>query len=348
MAGAASRKVTMSQIAEAAGVSVPTVSKVIHQRSDVAPETRQRVERLLIEHGYLAAQTAYTLRRGHSGFISLVVPYFTSAYEFEIIRGTQQALAEANCQLVLTTTHERPGEEDGWLSAVINSNIDGIILLLADEHSSYLSELQQRHIPFVVVDRLGELGPDIASVGATNWAGGRAATQYLLSLGHRRIGAIPGPQYFACTQDRFAGYRTALEGAGVAFDPCLIGYGDFTLTTGYEQTKMLLAQPEPPTAIFAFNDEQAAGVYRALHECGLAVPEQMSVIGFDDTLLASRLTPPLTTIRQPFFAMAKMATRMLLRLLAGETLESMRVELPTELIERSSCAVPFQYPQADR
>lgn len=338
MAAAASRKVTMSQIAEAAGVSVPTVSKVIHQRSDVAHETRQRVERLLVEHGYLAAPTTHTLRRGQSGFVSLVVPYLSSAYEFEIIRGTQQALAEAGCQLVLTTAHDQSGEEESWLSTAMNGNIDGIILLLADEQTRGLSELQKRHIPFVVVDRLGELGPDIPSVGATNWAGGRTATQYLLVADHRRIGAILGPEHFACTQDRLAGYRTALEGAGIAFDPCLIGHGDYSLTTGYEQTKILLAQPEPPTAIFAFNDEQAAGVYRALHECGIAVPEQMSVIGFDDTLLASRLTPPLTTIRQPLFAMGKMAGKMLLRLLAGETLESMRVELPTTLVERGSCA----------
>lgn len=340
MAAAASRKVTMSQIAEAAGVSVPTVSKVIHQRSDVAPETRQRVERLLVEHGYLAASTTHALRRGQSGFVSLVVPHLSSAYEFEIMRGTQQALAEAGCQLVLTTARDQSGEEGNWLSTVMNSSIDGIILLLADEQTGGLSEMQKQHMPFVVVDRLGELGPDIPSVGATNWAGGRAATQYLLAVGHRRIGAILGPQHFACTQDRFAGYRTALEGAGIAFDPCLVGHGDYSVTTGYEQTKILLAQAEPPTAIFAFNDEQAAGVYRALHECGIAVPEQMSVIGFDDTLLACRLTPPLTTIRQPLFAMGKMAGKMLLRLLAGETLESMRVELPTALIERGSCAAP--------
>lgn len=340
MAAAASRKVTMSQIAEAAGVSVPTVSKVIHQRSDVAPDTRQRVERLLIEHGYLTAQTTHTLRRRQSCFISLVVPELTSAYEFEIIRGTQQALAEAHCQLVLTNADNWSGEEDNWLPTLINSNIDGIILLLADEHSGCISELQKLHIPFVVVDRLGELGPDIPSVSATNWAGGRTATQYLLSLGHRRIGAILGEQHFASTQDRFAGYRTALESAGIPFDPGLIGYGNYSLATGYEQTKLLLAQTEQPTAIFAFNDEQAAGVYRALHEHRIAVPSQMSVIGFDDTLLAPRLTPPLTTIRQPLFAMGKMAANMLLRLLAGETLESMRVELPTSIVERDSCSAP--------
>jgi LacI family transcriptional regulator len=341
MAAAASRKVTMSQIAEAAGVSVPTVSKVIHQRSDVAPETRQRVERLLIEHGYLAAPTMHTLRRGQSGFVSLKVPCLCSAYEFEIMRGTQQALAEAHCQLVLTTAQDQSGEGNSRFSTM-NNTIDGIILLLADEHTAGLSELQQQHMPFVVVDRLGELGPDIPSVGATNWAGGRTATQYLLALGHRRIGAILGPPHFACTQDRFAGYRVALEGADIAFQPALIGYGDYSLETGYEQTKILLAQPEPPTAIFAFNDEQAAGVYRALHEAHISIPEQMSVIGFDDTLLASRLTPPLTTIRQPLFAMGKMAARMLLRLLAGETLESMRVELPTSLVKRGSCAAPGQ------
>jgi LacI family transcriptional regulator len=338
---AAPRKVTMAQIAEAAGVSVPTVSKVIHQRSDVAPETRQRVEHLLVEHGYLAAPALRRPGRRLSGSISLVAPGLCSAYEIEIIRGTQQALAEACYQFVLTTAQDVFREGDNWLTGH-NADPDGVILLLADEQTAPLLNLQRQQIPFVIVDRLGELGPDIPSVGATNWLGGRTAIRYLLALGHRRIGAILGPQHFACTQDRFAGYRVALEEANVAFDPGLIGHGDYSLETGYEQTKMFLALSEPPTAIFALNDEQAAGVYRALYEAHLSIPEQMSVVGFDDTLLASRLTPPLTTIHQPLQAMGKMAARMLLRLLEGETLESMRVELPTTLMKRGSCAAPGQ------
>lgn len=340
MAGNPSKRITMSQIAEVAGVSIPTVSKVINQRSDVAPATRERVERILIEHGYIPQKAARSLRKGKTGLINLVVHALDSAYEFEVIRGVHQALAEAEQRLVLTATHNKLSEERHWASSITDGTIDGVILLLVDEKASYLPELQHLHMPFVVIDRVGELGPDVPSVGATNWTGGRGATQYLLSLGHKRIGAILGPTNIACTHDRFAGYRTALDEAGVPFDPTLICAGDFAPEPGYDLTKKLLSLPEPPTAIFAGNDEQATGVYRALHEHGLAIPEDMSVVGFDDVLVAPRLTPALTTVHQPLFEMGRVATNMVLRLVSGESLDSTRVELPTTLTKRASCAPP--------
>ncbi|MBO0780653.1 MAG: LacI family DNA-binding transcriptional regulator [Ktedonobacteraceae bacterium] len=327
----------MSEIAEAAGVSVPTVSKVIHRRSDVASATRERVERILIERGYRTPGSPLALRKRHSGLsglVNIVVHQLDSSYVLEIIRGVQQALFEAHMQLVLTVPNDRDGVAPEWL---INNSVDGTILVLVDQNTQILQELQRYNHPFVVVDRLGELGPDTPSVGATNWAGGRAATHYLLTLGHRRIGAICGPANLPCTVDRLAGYRTALEEGNIAFDPSLVYYGNFSATSGYELVQQLLALPELPTAIFAGNDELAAGAYHALHEHGVAVAQQMSVIGFDDTLLAPRLTPPLTTVRQPLFEMGRVATTMLLRLISGEPLDSIRVELPTTLVKRSSC-----------
>jgi LacI family transcriptional regulator len=338
MGGSISRRVTMSQIAEAAGVSVPTVSKVINQRSDVAPATRERVERLLLEHGYQLEKLGRAAKRGKHGLISLFVHRLDNAYELEIIRGVQQTLAQAGQRLILTT-YQSSSEQSG-LASLTDGVTDGVILLLADENTTYVRELQQENIPFVVIDRLGELGPDTPSVGATNWAGGRSATQYLISLGHRRIGAILGPMNITCTHGRFAGYRSALDEGDLPFDPELVRSGKFIPETGYEQTKAFLTLPDPPTAIFAGNDEQATGVYRALHERGIAIPEHMSVVGFDDTLIASRLTPPLTTVRQPLFEMGRVATNMLLRLIRDELLDSTRVELPTSLVTRNSCAPP--------
>lgn len=336
MSASPNKKVTMAEIAEAAGVSIPTVSKVINRRSDVASDTRERVGRILVERGYFSPGSSF--RKPRAGRqVSLLVHQIDSAYVLENIRGVQQALAEAGVQLVLMT------EQDGTditVSRLVNSSIDGIILLLVDQRLPLLSELQRQRFPFVVVDRLGELGPDIPSVGATNWAGGRAATHHLLSLGHQRVGAICGPPDVPCSGERLAGYRTALEERGISFDPALTLYGYFDANSGYELASQLLALRDPPTAIFAGNDEQASGVYRALYKQGIAVPQQMSVVGFDDTLIAPLLTPPLTTVRQPLFEMGRMATNMLLRLIAGEALDSIRVELPTILIKRASCASP--------
>jgi LacI family transcriptional regulator len=198
--------------------------------------------------------------------------------------------------------------------------------------------LRHHQIPFVVVDHRGELGPDIPSVGATNWLGARTAIEHLLSLGHRRIAIISGPSTHRCSLDRIAGYRVVLEDAGLPINPAFIRPGAFSHEAGYEQTCALLDLPEPPTAIFAGCDAQAMGVYSALRARGLDIPRDISVVGFDDIPIASIVTPTLTTVRQPLMEMGRVATAMLLHLIAGEPLDSTRVELTTNLIVRDSCA----------
>jgi len=164
------------------------------------------------------------------------------------------------------------------------------------------------------------------------------AVEYLLSLGHKRIAIIAGPPSFRCSLDRIAGYRSALEAAGIPIDPNLIRPGDFRLQSGYTQTMALLALPDPPTAIFAGSDMQAMGIYKALYLRNIRVPEGVSVIGFDDIPFTGIVSPSLTSVRQPLFDMGRVATTMLLRLVAGESLDSLRVELATTLITRESCA----------
>ncbi|MHB1498693.1 MAG: substrate-binding domain-containing protein [Acidimicrobiales bacterium] len=216
------------------------------------------------------------------------------------------------------------------------------ILVLYADQSRRLGALRRRHIPFVVVDPVGDLGPDVPSVGATNWAGARAATEYLVSLGHRRVAFIGGPPQQLCGAERLSGYRSALEEAGIAESPELVRPGNFMDDMGYKQTLALMELSEPPTAIFAGSDNQALGAYAALRQLGKRVPEDVSVVGFDDTLPAPLVTPALTTIRQPLAEMGRHAARDLLRLIEGRPLSSLRVQLATTLVIRSSCAPPGQ------
>jgi LacI family transcriptional regulator len=332
------KRSTIADIAAKAGVSVPTVSRVLHHRPDVAPGTRRRVEQIIEECGFTRSRERSALRKVSSGIVDMVVPDLTNLYSVEIMRGVEEVLERTELRLALSVTNESPLLEQRWLTKVLSGATDGAILVLALGQSKHLDLLRNNQIPFVVVDHRGDLDVDIPSVGATNWLGGRTATEYLLSLGHRRVAMITGPSSHQCSRDRIAGYRAALEDAGLPVDPMLIRPGGFSQTSGYEQTCTLLDFTDPPTAIFAGSDAQAMGVYSALHARGLAVPTDMSVVGFDDVAIASLVTPALTTVRQPLTEMGRTATRMLLRHISEEPLDSMRVELTTNLVVRDSCA----------
>lgn len=337
------KRITIAEIAAQAGVSLPTVSRVLKGRPDVAPATRARIEQLLDESGYLrrnAATTAKERKKSNGGVIDLVVHELDNPAIVEIVRGVEVALERTEWSLALSFTHDDPGEEKQWLDKIQERGAKGVIFVRAQNQSTRLHEVQRHGIPFVICNQFGEATPNIPWVGATNWAGGRMAVEYLLSLGHRRIAIISGPESLQCSLDRVAGYRTALEAVGIPIAPELIRPGDFRLQSGYTQTCALLALPDPPTAIFASNDLQAMGVYKALYLRDIHVPKRMSVIGFDNISFAGIVSPGLTTIHQPLFDMGRMATTMLMRLIAGEPLDSSQVELATTLIVRESCAPP--------
>lgn len=333
-----SKRPTIAEIAAKAGVSTPTVSRVLNNRPDVAPETRTLVEQVLRESGFIRSRVTNALQKESSGIIDLLAPDLANFYSVEIICGVEEVLEQTELRLALSFSHRSVQLEQRWLAKVIDGATDGAILVLAQGQSQRLDMLVRNKIPFVVVDHRGELGPDVPSVGATNWLGGRLATEHLLSLGHRRIAIIGGDAALPCSRDRIAGYRAALEGAGIPVDPVLIRPGLFAQQTGYEQTTALLDLAEPPTAVFAGSDAQAMGVYAAIRAHGLRIPESMSVVGFDDVPIASIVTPALTTVRQPLVEMGRVATTMLLRLIAEESLDSKRVELTTTLITRESTA----------
>jgi LacI family transcriptional regulator len=334
------QRLTIREIAEAAGVSAMTVSRVLNKRPDVAPATREKIEQLVAEAGFVRSRAARAMRKGRHGLIDLVVLSLDSAYILEIIRGVEEALEPTGLRLVISATNGEDQRERQWLAKISDGWTDGAILVLAQGQSARVQSLRRRRTPFVVVDHQGELGPHVPSVGATNWAGARSATEYLLSLGHRRIGFIGGSPTLGCAQERASGYQAALKAEGIEPDPDLVRPGTFLHESGYEQTMALLDLPRPPTAIFAGNDTMAFGCYSALRARGVRVPDAISVVGFDDVLVAPLVVPPLTTVRQPLADMGRFAVSMLLRQIEGIPLDALRVELATSLVVRESCSAP--------
>ncbi|MFG1667883.1 LacI family DNA-binding transcriptional regulator [Streptomyces sp. Y7] len=330
-------RTTLTGIAEAAGVSVATVSKVVNGRSDVSPETRERVERLLVEHDYVA--------RGPGGAqspvrtIDLTFDQLTNPNNLVITQGVTEAAAEAGVDVVIGTAPDDPLGAT-WARKITNAGREGVILVTSELTQQQRAQFTQADIPLVLIDPMNVPDESVPSIGATNFSGGMDATEHLLKLGHRRIAMIEGRHDAVCNTARLHGYQAALIGAGLTPDPLLIKRGAFRFEPAYEAALELFALDEPPTAVFAGNDLEAFGVIEAARVRGLRVPEDVSVVGFDDTAAAGTSAPPLTTVRQPFVEIGRAALRTLLRLAAGEPLDSHRVELATQLVVRASTAAP--------
>lgn len=327
------KKVTITVIAQEAGVSVPTVSRVLNGRSDVSPQTRARIEALLAQHGY---RRRVSRRRESAGLIDLVFNDLDSPWAVEIIRGVEDVAHAAAIGTVVSAVHRHSGATRQWLENLRARASDGVILVLSTLQPAHQAELRRLNVPTVVIDPAGGPALDVPTIGATNWAGGMAATEHLTSQGHRRIGFIAGPPGLLCSRARLDGYRAALDAAGLDVDDALIRPGDFYHESGFRGAGELMDLKERPTAIFAASDQMALGVYEGLRQRGLRVPEDVSVVGFDDLPEAQWSSPPLTTVRQPLTEMGMLAARTLLRLARGEQPDSPRVELATDLVVRDS------------
>ncbi|HEV8570829.1 MAG TPA: LacI family DNA-binding transcriptional regulator [Actinoplanes sp.] len=331
------RRVTINTIALEAGVSVPTVSRVLNGRSDVSPRTRERVEQLLQQHGY---RRRVSRQSGRASLIDLVFNDLDSPWAVELIRGVEDVTHAAGVGTVVSAVHRRSVATKQWLQNLRARASDGVIFVTSELTPPVYSELHRLGIPVVVVDPAGGATMDVPTIGATNWAGGLTATEHLVSLGHRRIGFIAGPKRLLCSRARLDGYRAALEAVGVSVDDNLIRQGDFLHESGFTGAGALLDLPEPPTAIFASSDTMALGAYEAARLRGVRIPGDLSIVGFDDLPESRWSSPPLTTIRQPLSEMGMLAARTALRLARGERIETPRVELATDLVVRDSTAPP--------
>lgn len=327
---------TIAQIAEEAGVSVATVSKVVNGRAEVASDTRALVEGVMARHGYRRQKKA----AAPNPLLEIVFHELEGAYPMEMIKGAE-AVARANELAIVVSElqgQHTPGR--GWIEGVLTRRPTGVIAVFSGPTDSQSDRLHTHGIPFVLVDPTGEPTHDCPSVGASNWSGGLSATRHLLDLGHRRIAAITGPPHALSSRARLDGYRAALDGAGVPADKALIRQGDYHVDDGLTHTRKLLRLDDPPTAVFAFNDVQALGVYQAATEAGLRIPEDLSVVGFDDLPPVEWAIPALTTVRQPLAEMAGAAANMVVTLAHGGNLTSRRLILATDLVVRASTAPP--------
>jgi LacI family transcriptional regulator len=327
------KSVTIHDVAKDAGVSVSTVSRVINEKVDVAKDTQARVLAVIDELGYTSNLAARSMRSRKKNLLGLVVPDIGFPYSIEIMKGIDRAIAESTFDLLLYTTggiHKAgtASRSQHYVSLLNNSLTDGVIIV-ASAAADFITDA-----PIVSVDP-HVINPNYPSVQGTNYQGALDLMEYILGLGHHRIGFIAGRPEIGSSGRRFKGYQDALENAGIDLDDDLVVPGDFSTITGRKSALKLFSLENPPTAIFAANDQSAIGVYQAADELGLQIPDDISVVGFDNISEAEYLG--LTTVDQFLSEMGYVATQMLVKLVNEEPLDEHIHKMPTKLVVRGSC-----------
>jgi LacI family transcriptional regulator, xylobiose transport system transcriptional regulator len=329
-------ELTVATVAQIAGVSAPTVSKVLNGRAGVAPRTRERVEALLREHGY---QRPEMVQRAPA--VEVVFFGMQNDLAVEIMHGVEQVASENALAVGFLDVMRQISAGHSWAENLLGRRPTGVITVNLGFSPAQQSLLRAGAIALVALDPSDQPMHGVPSVAATNWSGGIDAARHLLDLGHRRIAVITGPTDRLAAKARLEGVRSALEAAGRALDPRLLRVGlSFSFEDGLNHGRELLRLADPPTAVVCGNDLQAFGVYEAARQVGLRVPDQLSVIGFDDIAYARWCGPALTTVRQPFAEMGAKAAGLVLALAAGQSLPRTRVEVETTLIVRDSTSPP--------
>jgi len=330
------QKVTIYDVARESGVSYSTVSRVLNGFEHVKDSTREKVLSAAEKLGYVANMQARSLAGGRTNTIGILVPVIDNSYITEIIAGIDNELTRENYNLMLFTTHRHVGKEEQYVNTITSGMSDGLLLVVPLGTEVYLEALRERNFPYVLVDQ-HDHNDHSSEVMSTNWQGAYEATEYLIHLGHRSIGFISGLAQLQSTHERLAGYRSALQSNGIPVIEENIVAGDYWESEAYHAAKKLLARDPRPTAIFASNDLTAFGAMDAVREAGLSVPEDISILGFDDIPQASFSYPKLTTVRQPLDQMGRVAVKLLMEQLTQPDNTPKRITLATTLIKRDSC-----------
>jgi LacI family transcriptional regulator len=327
--------VTIHDVARAAGVSVSTISRVLNNKDDVAPETTAKVRRVMQELNYTASLAAKSMRSRTSKVIGLILPEVTEPFDLEIIKGAGEAIRDSGYDLIIYTSGNPPlSRRASWeleqLALLRGGLTDGCIIVTPSAPSFPDNER------IVVVDPVGD-GGQVPSVIARNRMGALYVMEYLIGLGHRRIGFIGGRTDTISANRRYIGYCDGLAAAGIPLDAQLVQSGNYTREGGRTAARELLLRDNRPTAIFAANDQTAFGVMDVAAELGLHIPADLSLVGFDNLPQSSQITPQLTTVDQSIHAMGAIAVNLLLGILRGEQPETRLIKVDTNLVIRDSC-----------
>lgn len=322
-------------MAKLAGVAPITASRAIRGEGYVSEEARARIMEAAAKLNYSPDMVARRMRGEKSRLIGIFVNNFGSLVLHEITREISKAARARGYDILLYNAERFDGPDRTGTRDMLANLCAGLILPMPNVEDGYLGELEHRKLPCVFVN-FDARAMSLPVVAIENRKGARTAIEHLLSLGHRRIAFIAGSSHTGQSAERQAAYVEALNDAGIAADPALIVAGRFAQTGGHEATLKLLALPDPPTAIFAANDEMAYGAIDAIHSQGLRVPDDISVVGFDDIATSSHIHPPLTTMRQPLAELSACAVGELMALIEGQSVEAKKVALPLELVVRQS------------
>ena len=327
------QSVTIQDVAKTAGVSVSTVSRVLNGKVDVSSETKEHVRSVIDDLGYTTNLAARSMRSFKKNLVGLIMPDIAYPFAIEVMKGVNRAIAESDFDLLVYTTGDvrksgRAYHEQKYVSLLTNSISDGVVIVAPVEGEFNIDA------PIVSIDPLAS-NPSYPAVHATNYQGALDAMEYLLRLGHKRIGYIGGRAELESSYRRLKGYRDGLEKVGISIDKKLIVPGDYTTETGVSGTRELLALENPPTAIFASNDQMAMGVFQVAEEMGIRIPEDLSVVGFDNITESKYMG--LTTIDQFISDMGYVATQMLIKIINGVPLEDQTYRMQTRLVIRNSC-----------
>lgn len=337
--GAGGRRVTLGEVAERAGVSLPTASKVMNGHAAVSSETRRAVAEAAQGLGYEQRRRRPRQQRT----IGLHLESVDSPYVMGVLAGAVQAARRAGVGLLVSSS-DGGGLTKDWMAEVAAHGADGVIAVVAPIGTEHVRWSRSLSLPLLAIDPILE-DPDmtgILTVTATNWEGGARAVRHLLDLGHRRIGILAGPAESVPARQRLEGYFSALGRAGIPIDADLIDQEDFSERAGERGAARLLGLDDPPTALFAASDNLAVGAIHAALGRGIVVPDHLSLVGFDDTMIARWSRPRLTTVNQPLFSMGQVAVERLLALAADPDVFSHPFKLETHLVERESTAPPLR------
>lgn len=329
--------VTIKDIAKLANVSITTVSRVINNKSEgVSEETRNRILQLVKELGYQPNAIARGLVTKKTKTIGLIIPDISNPFFPDIARGVEDSAHIYGYNVFLCNTDDNLEKESEYINALKEKYVDGIIFTSsAPSNYEHIMELIKSGVPVIMMDRRIE-SEDIYGVFIDNYEGGYLATKHLIDLGHRKIACITGPLNVRNARERLAGYKKGLLENGLEVDEELIFEGDYKINSGIVGTEKLLNNNKDITAIFACNDLMAYGAYETIRSYGYKIPDDISIVGFDDIQLSQILEPQLTTIRQPAYDMGLTAARMLIKLIEGKKLNKKIVTFKPQLIIRQS------------